>query len=45
MEHVTIYISQPGKRAAAYVAMSRVKTDNAYLFGGWYTKKHFVPNA
>ena len=45
LPHVTIYLSNPGNKAAAYVAMSRVKHDKDYLFGGWYTKKHFVPNA
>ena len=45
LPHVTIYLDIPGQPAAAYVAMSRVKTDADYLFGGHYTKKHFVPNA
>ena len=45
LAHVTIYLDRPGQRAAAYVAMSRVKNDGDYLFGGHYTKKHFVPNA
>jgi ATP-dependent exoDNAse (exonuclease V) alpha subunit len=44
LEHVTIWLDVPGQRAAAYVAMSRVKADGDYLFGGHYTKKHFVPN-
>ena len=44
LPHVTIYLKNTGQRAAAYVAMSRVKKDCDYLFGGWYTKKHFVPN-
>ena len=45
LEHITIYLDVPGQRAAAYVAMSRVKHDEDYLFGGKYTRKHFVPNA
>ena len=45
LPHVTIFLDRPGQRAAAYVAMSRVKRDTDYLFGGHYTKKHFVPNA
>ena len=40
-----MHITMPGQRAAAYVAMSRVKHDEDYLFGGKYTRKHFVPNA
>jgi ATP-dependent exoDNAse (exonuclease V) alpha subunit len=44
LAHVTIYLDRPGQKAAAYVAMSRVKNDRDYLFGGHYTKKHFVPN-
>ena len=45
LPHVTIYLDRPGSRAAAYVAMSRVRRDEDYLFGGHYEKKHFVPNA
>ena len=26
------------------MAMSRVHSDDDYLFGGHYTRKHFVPN-
>ena len=44
LEHVTIYLDRPGHKAAAYVAMSRVRTNDDYLFGGHYTRKHFVPN-
>ena len=44
LPHITIYLDRPGQRAAAYVAMSRVKHDEDYLFGGHYAKKHFVPN-
>jgi ATP-dependent exoDNAse (exonuclease V) alpha subunit len=45
LEHVTIYLDLPGQRAAAYVAMSRVKRDENYFFGGKYSRNHFVPNA
>ena len=45
LEHITIYLDLPGQRAAAYVALSRVKRDEDYLFGGKYTRHHFVPNA
>ena len=45
LPHVTIYLNKIGQRAAAYVAMSRVKNDEDYLFGGLYKKLHFVPNA
>ena len=44
LDHVTIWLDLPGQRAAAYVAMSRVKGDDDYLFGGHLTRKHFVPN-
>ena len=45
LPHITIHLDAPGQRAAAYVAMSRVKRDEDYLFGGKYSRKHFVPNA
>ena len=45
LDHITIYLDIPGQRAAAYVALSRVKDNNSYLFGGSYTPLHFVPNA
>ena len=44
LPHATIWLDIPHQRAAAYVAMSRVKEDGDYLFGGHYTKHHFVPN-
>ena len=44
LPHVTIYLDVPGNRAAAYLAMSRVKKDTDYLFGGHHHAKHFVPN-
>ena len=45
LPHVTIYLDKPRQRAAAYVAMSRVRSDGDYLFGGRYGKDHFTPNA
>ena len=45
LPHVTIWLDKPGVKAAAYVAMSRVRRDNDYLLGGIVTKKHLVPNA
>ena len=42
--HITIWLDSICCRAAAYVAMSRVQTDNDYLIaGGPLTPKHFVP--
>ena len=44
LPHITIWLDSIGCRAAAYVAMSRVKTDNDYLIaGGPLTPKHLVP--
>ena len=45
LEHITIYLDVPGQPAAAYVALSRVKDNDSYLFGGQYTREHFKPNA
>ena len=45
LDHVTIWLDIPHQKAAAYVAMSRVKKDRDYLFGGYLTKDHFTPNA
>ena len=45
LDHVTIYLDRMGQKAAAYVAMSRAKSGNCYLFGGRYRRKHVVPNA
>ena len=45
LEHITIYLDVPGQPAAAYVALSRVKDNDSYLFGGQYTRNHFKPNA
>ena len=44
LDHITIYLDIPGQRAAAYVAVSRVRKDGDYLFGGWCKKKHIIPN-
>ena len=44
LRHVTIHLDKLGHKAAAYVAMSRVKSDDDYLFGGRCRRKHFVPN-
>ena len=42
--HITIWLDSIGCRAAAYVAMSRVKTDEDYLIaGGPLTVRHFMP--
>ena len=43
LPHVTIWLDRPGQRAAAYVAMSRVRRDKDYKFGGKYKRKHFLP--
>ena len=44
LPHVTIWLDSIACRAAAYVAMSRVQTDEDYLIaGGPLTPKHFVP--
>ena len=43
LDHVTIYLDRAGCKAAAYVALSRVKTDADYLIAGRVTPKHFVP--
>ena len=43
LPHVTIWLDRPGQRAAAYVAMSRVRRDQDYKFGGVCKRKHFLP--
>ena len=45
LPHITIWLDVPRQKAAAYVAMSQVKDDGHYLFGGKYGKTHFEPNA
>ena len=43
LPHVTIFLDAGGCRAAAYVAMSRVKSDTDYLIAGKVCPRHFVP--
>lgn len=43
LPHITIWLDVPGCRAAAYVAMSRVRYDNEYLIAGPVCPRHFVP--
>ena len=43
LDHVTIWLDRPGCKAAAYVALSRVKKDEDYLLGGVLTPAHFCP--
>ena len=42
-DHVTIWLDRKYCRAAAYVAMSRVRKDADYLIGGLVSRKHFFP--
>jgi len=43
LPHVTIWLDCICCRAAAYIAMSRVATDDNYVIAGAVTPKHFVP--
>ena len=43
LPHVTIWLDHAGCRAVAYVAMSRVQTDNDYLIAFRVSVAHFVP--
>ena len=43
LPHCTVWLDQPGCKAAAYVAMSRVQRDEDYLIAGAVGTKHFVP--
>jgi ATP-dependent exoDNAse (exonuclease V) alpha subunit len=43
LEHVTIWLDCQGAKAAAYVALSRVRHDEDYLLGGRLVAQHFVP--
>ena len=43
LKHVTIWLDRPESRAAGYVAISRVRRDADYLFGGRLTPAHFKP--
>jgi hypothetical protein len=43
LDHVTVWLDCPGCRAAAYVALSRVRRDEDYLIGGSLHPNLFVP--
>eukprot|EP00438_Fugacium_kawagutii_P025799 Skav209824 [mRNA] locus=scaffold2424:121002:121373:+ [translate_table: standard] len=43
LEHITVWLDIKNAKAAGYVALSRVQTDNDYLLGGVVTVKHFRP--
>lgn len=43
LPHITLWLDTPCCRAGAYVAMSRVSTDQDYLIAGPVTPKHFMP--
>ena len=43
LDHVTLWLDRPGCRAAAYVALSRVRRDEDYLIAGLVHARHFVP--
>lgn len=43
LPHVTVWLDREGVRAAAYVAISRVRRDEDYLLGGIVTERHLVP--
>ena len=43
LPHVTVWLDVKHMRAAGYVAVSRVRTDDAYLLGGVLTPEHFTP--
>ena len=43
LPHVTLFLDVPGCRAAAYVALSRVRRDGDYLIAGKVCPRHFVP--
>ena len=43
LKHVTIWLDAKNMRAAGYVAISRVRTDDAYLLGGIVEPAHFTP--
>ena len=43
LPHVTAWLDSVCCRAAAYVALSRVATDEDYLVAGKLCPKHFVP--
>ena len=43
LKHVTIWLDAKNMRAAGYVAISRVRTDDAYLLGGIVEPAHLTP--
>jgi ASC-1-like (ASCH) protein len=43
LEHITIWLDRPYVRAAAYMALARIRYDSNYLIGGKMSSKHFVP--
>ena len=43
LPHITVWLDAVACRAAAYVALSRVATDEDYLVAGNLCPKHFAP--
>ncbi|CAE7569282.1 PIF1 [Symbiodinium sp. CCMP2592] len=43
LPHVTVWLDVKHMRAAGYVAISRVRTDDAYLLASLLTPEHFTP--
>ena len=43
LSHITVWLDRKFSRAAGYVALSRVVTDEDYLIGGEVTTDHFLP--
>ena len=43
LPHVTIWLDRSGAKAAGYVALSRVRSDDDYLIAGKVTPAHFTP--
>ena len=44
LDHVTAWLDCKHMKAAAYVALSRVRRDANYLLGGIVTPEHMEPN-
>ena len=44
LDHVTVWLDCKHMKAAAYVALSRVRRDADYLLGGIVTPEHMEPN-
>ena len=44
LEHLTLWLDCKSIAAAAYVAITRVRSLDSLLFLGWYTVKHFCPS-